>query len=66
MPAVCASQHNRALRVFYQRLCRHHPDHKKIAQVAVMRKLLLLIYSLWKSGQTYDPQFHYQQIKQAT
>ncbi|SHF71745.1 Transposase [Fodinibius roseus] len=62
MPAVCASQHNRALRAFYKRLVARHPDHKKIALVGVMRKLLLLIYSLWKSGQRYDPEFHYRQI----
>ena len=62
MPAVCASRYNRALQAFYERLVAKHPDRKKIALVAVMRKLLLLIYSLWKSGQTYDPQMHYQQI----
>lgn len=62
MPAVCASRHNRALQAFYDRMLAKHPDQKKIALVAVMRKLLLLIYSLWKSGQSYDPQLHYQQI----
>lgn len=62
MPALCASQHNRALRAFYKRLVERHPDRKKVALVGVMRKLLLLIYSLWKSGQRYDPEFHYRQI----
>lgn len=62
MPALSAIQYNPALKAFYQRLIANHPDHKKIAVTAVMRKLLLLIYSLWKSGQTYNPQFHYQQI----
>lgn len=62
MPAVCASRHNRALQVFYKRLVAKNPDRKKIALVAVMRKLLLLIYSLWKSGQTYDSKLHYRQI----
>lgn len=64
MPALTASRHNRALRAFYKRLLEKHPKHKKIAVVAVMRKLLLLIYSLWESGQRYDPDFHYQQITQ--
>lgn len=63
MPALAACRHNRALRAFYQRLLAKHPNRKKMALVAVMRKLLLLIYSLWKSGQSYDPDFHYQQIK---
>lgn len=62
MPAVCASQYNRALQAFYKRLVAKHPDRKKIALVAVMRKLLLLIYSLWKSGREYNPEFHYDQI----
>lgn len=62
MPALSAIQHNRALKAFYQRLVERHPDRKKMAVVAVMRKLLLLIYGLWKSGQEYDPQYHYQQI----
>lgn len=62
MPAVCASRYNRALRAFYKRLVAKHTDRKKIALVAVMRKLLLLIYSLWESGQEYNPQFHYSQI----
>lgn len=62
MPALSAIQHNEALKAFYHRLVAKHPDNKKIAITAVMRKLLLLIYSLWKSGQQYDPQFHYRQI----
>ena len=65
MPALCASQHNRALRAFYKRLVASRPAQKKVALVAVMRKLLLLIYSLWKSGQSYDPELHYQQVTNA-
>ncbi|MGK7370390.1 MAG: IS110 family transposase [Candidatus Halalkalibacterium sp. M3_1C_030] len=66
MPAVAASQHNRALRAFYGRLIeKFGDDQKQKAIVAVMRKLLLLIHSLWKSGQKYDPDFHYQQIIKA-
>lgn len=66
MPAISAIQHHPALKNFYERLVEKHPDKKMIAVTAVMRKLLLLIYSLWKSGQEYDPQFHYQQISQKT
>ena len=62
MPAISAIQHNPALKVFYERLVAKHPDQKMIALTAIMRKLLLLIYSLWKSGQTYNQEFHYQQI----
>lgn len=63
MPALSAIQHNKAMRTFYRRLMENYSDdQKKKAVTAVMRKLLLLIYSLWKSGQTYNPDFHYQQI----
>ena len=63
MPAVAASQHNRALKAFYGRLMQNYTeDQKQKAIVAVMRKLLLLIHSLWKSGQQYDPEFHYRKI----
>lgn len=66
MPAVAASQHNRALRAFYGRLTeKYSDDEKQKAIVAVMRKLLLLIHSLWKSGQDYDPNFHYEQVTKA-
>lgn len=66
MPAVAASQHNRALKAFYDRLVEKYSEQQKQkAIVAVMRKLLLLIHSLWKSGQDYDPDFHYQQIIKA-
>lgn len=65
MPALSAIQHNRALKAFYERLLEGcSDDDKKKAVTAVMRKLLLLIYSLWKSGQEYDPEFHYRQITQ--
>jgi transposase len=62
MPAMSAIQHNPALKLFYERLVEKHPNQKMIAVTAVMRKLLLLIYSLWKSGKEYDPEFHYRQI----
>lgn len=67
LPALSAIQHNKALRAFYQRLMDNYSDdQKKKAVTAVMRKLLLLIYSLWKSGQTYNPDFHYRQITSET
>lgn len=66
MPALSAIQHNKALKAFYQRLLkRYSASEKKKAIIAVMRKLLLLIYSLWKSGQEYDPDLHYRQITQS-
>ncbi|MEM6262625.1 MAG: IS110 family transposase [Bacteroidota bacterium] len=42
----------------YVRLIERNGGLKKKAQVAVQRKLLCLIYSLWKSGEEYDPEYH--------
>ena len=41
----------------YLRLLQRNGGLKKKAQVAVQRKLLCLIYSLWKSGMEYDPDY---------
>lgn len=65
MPILSIIQYNQALKAFYERIARKNPTNKQIAVIAVMRKVVLLIYSLWKSGQEYDPEFHYQQITKA-
>lgn len=65
MPMLSVLQYNRAMKAFYKRIARKNPNNKQIAVIAVMRKMVLLIYSLWKSGQEYDPEFHYQQITKA-
>ena len=54
MPALCAARHNPALAQFYQRVLKSQKV-KKQAVIAVARKLLGLIYTLWKSGQEYRP-----------
>ncbi len=54
MPSMTAIRLNPTLKPFYDRL---KPRKAKplIAVVAVQRKLLLLMYSLWKNNQYYDP-----------
>lgn len=59
MAAVTAGNHNPALKPFYERLRDRLPA-KKQGIVAVMRKLLVLIYTLWRSGEEYDPQYQWQ------
>ena len=54
MPALVAVRHNRQIREAYGRICLKHPNEKKIGITAAMRRLLLLIYTLWKNGETYD------------
>lgn len=57
MPAVSAIRFNPSMRTFYQRLVSKGKLGKQ-AVVAVARKLLLLIFTLWKTGRQYDPTYH--------
>ena len=52
-PAVAASVHNKELREDYLRIVEKNPKYKKIGVTALQRKLLLLIYTLWKNGETF-------------
>jgi transposase len=54
-PAIVSTQCNPQMKDFYDRLCARNTQSKMIGVTATMRKLLLLIYSLWKSGEKYDP-----------
>lgn len=56
MPALCAIQYNPQLKEFYNRLTQTKSA-KKIAVTAVARKLLVLIYTLWKNGTEYNPEY---------
>ena len=54
MPALAACRYNPQQKAFYERLRTRHPT-GKAALCAVMRKLLMLAFSLHKSHQGYDP-----------
>jgi transposase len=56
MPALAACRFNPVLKDFYQRLVAKGKN-KKLALIAVARKLLLLIYTLWKNNSTFDPNY---------
>ena len=56
-PAMVASWSNPQLMDDYNRICASHPQSKTIALVALERKLLCLMYSLWKSGKRWDPEY---------
>lgn len=56
MPALCAIKHNEKSKQLYIRLCKTKAN-KKIALIAVARKLLLLIYCLWKKNEKYIPNY---------
>ncbi|MCC9138693.1 transposase [Pontibacter silvestris] len=52
-PALVASQHNAALRAVYQRI-NSGKTSMMVGVVSLQRKLLLLIYSMWKSGTLFQ------------
>lgn len=55
MPALSAAHRNLAFSQHYQRL-NERQQVKKQGVIAVARKLLILMYSLWKNNTPYDPQ----------
>lgn len=57
LPAVSSLRYNPQQKAFYARLRARQPSGKP-GVIAVMRKLLLLCYSLWKNDRPYDPHFH--------
>ena len=54
MPALSAAHRNQALSAYYKQL-NQRQQAKKQAVMAVARKLLILIYSLWKNNTPYEP-----------
>ena len=56
MPALTAIRCNKHLKEVFLRLVRTRGN-KMIALTAVARKLLCLIFTLWKSGKPYDPNY---------
>lgn len=56
MPAIVAKQHNPLLKAFAERLEQRGLKPMEIV-VAVMRKLLHLVYGILKSGQPFDPHY---------
>jgi Transposase IS116/IS110/IS902 family/CHC2 zinc finger len=58
MAALSAVRFNPAVRALYARVVAKHPDKKAIAVGHAMRKLLHLVFAIWKTGKPFDPE-HY-------
>ena len=58
MAAWSAIRCNPAVRAFYGRVVAKHPQHKAVTVGHAMRKLLHLVFAIWKSGRPFDPD-HY-------
>lgn len=57
MPTVCAIRHNPVLRAFYSRLVAAGKP-KKVALIAAMRKLLVILNAMVRSGKPWDSSLH--------
>lgn len=55
-PAMVACRFNEKLKQNYLRIIQRKSS-KMIGQVAIQRKLLILLYTLWKNDQVFDPNF---------
>jgi transposase len=55
-PALTAKMHDPNMSAFYERLF-DRQQVKMQAYTAIQRKLLVLIYTLWKKDETYNPNF---------
>ena len=51
---ISASRYNPQMEEMYGRICKRNPKVKMIGITALMRKMLLLTFTLWKNGETYD------------
>jgi transposase len=58
MAALSAVRFNPAVRALYARVVAKHPQQKSVAVGHAMRKLLHLVFAIWKSGRPFDPN-HY-------
>jgi transposase len=54
MAALSAIRCNPAVRALYARVVAKHPQHKAVAVGHAMRKLVHLVFAIWKSGRPFD------------
>jgi len=62
-PALVASKHNPVLMKVYERINNNKPS-KMIGVTAIQRKILVLIYTLWKNDETFDEHYADRQREQ--
>jgi len=57
MAAMASTKHNTKMKAFYERL-KTNGKHTTQAQIAVIRKLIVVAHSLYKSGEFYDRELY--------
>ena len=60
MSAMVAIRHNNEIKQFYERL-KDNGKHTTVAQVAVIKKLIVIARSLYKNSCAYDVEFYKKQ-----
>ena len=55
-PAMVACRFNKEMKLNYLRIITKKPS-KMVGQVAIQRKLLILMYSLWRKNESYDANY---------
>ena len=60
MPALTATMFNDNIKDLYERINEKNPGIKRKGIVAGMRKLLILIFVLWKKNEKYNPKHQWQ------
>lgn len=58
MAALSAIRFNPAVRALYARVVAKHADHKAIAVGHAMRKLLHLVWAIWKTGRPFQADYY--------
>lgn len=59
MPALSATMHNEPMKQLYERIIERNPNIKRKGVVACMRKMLALVFVLWKKGEEFDPDYRW-------
>lgn len=57
MATMVSIKYNNEMREFYDRL-KENGKHSTVAQIAVMRKLIVIAHSLYKNKTTYNPEIY--------
>lgn len=59
MPALSATSYNEPIKSLYERVVERNPTIKRKGVIAGMRKLLILIFVLWKKNEAYNPTYQW-------
>ncbi len=59
MPALSATSYNEPIKALYERVVERNPTIKRKGVIAGMRKLLILIFVLWKKNEAYNTEFRW-------